>query len=78
MNAAVQVEAHSLIEKMSDDDMPAIAAVILEAWCSRCGATRESIVAFMGRMIQAQDQDHTRHVLTDIAEKYEAGMMLED
>jgi hypothetical protein len=74
MQDTVWVEAISLVERMSPDDMPAVTAAILDAWCAKTEASHDSVAVFVGRMIAAQESDQTRHVLMDMVAKYEGAL----
>ena len=52
MNIDMQVQVSALIERISPQDMPFLAAAILDAWCAKTGASQESIGAFVSRMIE--------------------------
>ena len=78
MNTHLRIEATALIERLSAKDMPIVAAAVLDAWCARTGASHQSIGAFVSRMIEAEGDHDTRHVLIDMLAKYESGLSLED
>ena len=50
MNAAVRVEALSLIEKMNVDELPVTATAIMREWCLRTGQSDEGFSAVLARM----------------------------
>jgi hypothetical protein len=74
MDNHVRVETMALIERLSPKEMPVVAAAILDAWCAKTGASHERIGAFVSRMIEAEGDHETRHVLTDMLAKYESGL----
>jgi hypothetical protein len=76
MNTATRVEMSALVERLSSEDMPAAAGVILAAWCARNGVSHDSISTFVGRTIDAAGNDGLRHVLIDMLAKYETGLAL--
>jgi hypothetical protein len=76
MIIGLQVQVSALIERLSPQDMPVVAAAILDAWCAKTGASHDSIGAFVSHMIEADGDHETRHVLIDMLAHYENGLSM--
>jgi hypothetical protein len=77
MNIGMQVQVSALVECLSPQDMPRVAAAILDAWCAKSGASQESITDFVSCMVEAEGDHETRQVLGEMLCKYETGWALE-
>jgi hypothetical protein len=63
MDPGLNIELHSLIERMPDHALPIAAAAMLDAWCDAGGASYANVSAFIVGLITAQESDHARNVL---------------
>lgn len=72
MDEATRIEAISLVERLSPEDLPALSAMAINAWCRSRGATHESVAALVRRVTQTEVDEETRDILSDMLSTYHA------
>lgn len=66
MDVRLQVETLALVEKLHVDDLPVVAATLLQEWCERTDISHESIIDFAGRVLESQQEGTTRRFLANL------------
>ena len=67
-----RVEASALVEKTPTEQLPALGAMVLKAWCARRGTSRESVAEFVALMTQIEGHDEMSAVLSAMLGDYAA------
>ena len=72
MDVRTKVEAIALIEKVKHEELPALAVMVLNAWCQEAGVSRATVEEFVKRM-SAHGSSDLNDVLVDMLGDYEVG-----